>query len=82
MRMTLHVRLLLTALLDHPDETYGFELARELDLLPGTVYPILRRFETTGWVTSRPETNPPDDRPPRTYYQLTRAGQIAAHRRA
>lgn len=80
MKITIHVRLLLTALLDADGETYSYDLARKLGMLPGSAYAVLRRFESTGWVTSRPETNPPPGRPPRRYFQLTDAGHIAAQR--
>ena len=62
-------------------ERYGFELVRELSRADGmvtsegTIYPLLTRLRredlvTTSWRES-------DAGPPRRYYRLTEAGQIA-----
>jgi len=44
------------------------------DISPGTLYPVLRRMEANGWLTS--EQAPGNVHAPR-YYRLTRAGQEA-----
>ncbi|MDO5711986.1 MAG: PadR family transcriptional regulator [Micrococcales bacterium] len=44
----------------------------------GTLYPLLSRFETAGWVQI--EWRAGDGRPGRKYYTLTEAG-VAEHRR-
>ncbi len=57
---------------------YGFDILDATNLPSGTVYPILRRFENEGLVTS--EWEPQDvaargQRPPRRYYLLTADGK-------
>jgi DNA-binding PadR family transcriptional regulator len=59
---------------------YGFDVMDLTGLPSGTVYPILRRFEEAGWVTSRWEDE--DDahqegRPRRRHYALTDQGASA-----
>lgn len=59
---------------------YGAELAEALEASPGTVHPILRRFEAIGWVTARLEGIDPilAGRPARKYFEMTNSGLIAA----
>jgi DNA-binding PadR family transcriptional regulator len=69
----------LMVLLDAPrEETYGFELTRVAGLPSGTVYPILRRLEDMGWITSRWEMidEPHQGRRRRRYYRLTDEGVL------
>ena len=57
---------------------YGFDVIDATGLPSGTVYPILRRLEEDGCVTSRWESArvaQQDQRPPRRYYALTAAGE-------
>ena len=57
---------------------YGFDILDATSLPSGTVYPILRRFEREGLVTSEwePEgTAQQEKRPPRRYYALTADGE-------
>ena len=57
---------------------YGFEIMHGTDLASGTVYPLLRRFEAAGWVSSAWEDadhGAAERRPPRRYYRLTDAGR-------
>lgn len=63
------------------DETYGFELSQAAGLAAGSVYPILKRLENEGWVTSRRETlKARHGQPgrPRHYYRLTAEGRRQA----
>src|SRR5881227_2402890 len=55
---------------------YGLELADKAQLATGTVYPILRRLEQDGWVTSSWEDVDPsaEHRPRRRLYFLSGAG--------
>ena len=56
---------------------YGFDIIDVTGLPSGTVYPALRRFEETGVVTSRWESDEVaerEQRSPRRYYELTKAG--------
>ena len=57
---------------------YGFDVIDATSLPSGTVYPILRRFENEGLVTSQWEAHgiaTRDQRPPRRYYALTADGK-------
>jgi PadR family transcriptional regulator, regulatory protein PadR len=59
---------------------YGFDIIDITGLPGGTVYPALRRLERAGYVTSKWEKHSialAEQRPPRKYYEMTRAGQEA-----
>lgn len=69
------------ALLEAPnDESYGFQLVKVTGLASGSVYPILRRLEEEGLVTSREEVMDERARRPRyrVFYRLTAAGRTEA----
>jgi len=57
-------------------DRYGYELASSLSdrihISDGTIYPILRRLRSDGFVTTFLEES--SGGPPRKYYRLTRAG--------
>jgi PadR family transcriptional regulator, regulatory protein PadR len=77
MRLTLQVQLTLRAMLDELDrELYGLELVEATGLPPGTIYPIMARLESAGWVSSHWEETgqEPKGRPRRRYYRLTADG--------
>jgi len=60
---------------------YGFDIMDATTLPSGTVYPILRRLDREGLVTSRWEserTAQREQRPARRYYELTAAGETTA----
>jgi DNA-binding PadR family transcriptional regulator len=80
MRVTLPLLRVLTALLD--GERYGLDLAKSAGLTTGTVYPILQRLESDGWVASRWEQIDPvaEGRRPRRYFALTKTGAREAHK--
>lgn len=67
---------LLAATNDKP--AWGLSICADADLGPGTVYPILERLRTNGWITSEEETEPHPGRPARRYYQLTDDGRVQA----
>lgn len=72
LRMTYPTAAVLQAL--DRDHRYGFEIAQATGLRRGTVYPILRRLEEAGLVTSAwedPEQHRDEGRPPRKYYRLS-----------
>jgi PadR family transcriptional regulator PadR len=76
-RMTLPTLKVLKVLLSDPvGEHYGLEIANQANLKSGTIYPILARLETCGWVTSSWEDVDPSvvARRPRRYYQLSNEG--------
>jgi PadR family transcriptional regulator, regulatory protein PadR len=57
---------------------YGFDILDATNLPSGTIYPILRRFEAEGLVTSEWEAADvarDEQRPPRRYYALTPDGE-------
>ena len=59
---------------------YGFDIIDITGLPGGTVYPALRRLEETGYLASKWEKQSiaqAEPRPPRKYYELTRAGREA-----
>ena len=56
---------------------YGFDIMDATGLPSGTVYPILRRLDREGLLQSAWEkqaTAQKEQRPPRRYYEITRAG--------
>ena len=63
-------------------ELSGADIAERTGILSGTLYPILIRFKSAGWLNDRWEDDEPVElgRPKRRYYKLTAAGQ-AAYRR-
>lgn len=78
--MTRPTRKVLEVLLADPmQERYGLELSKRAGVAHGTLYGILERLESWGWLESRLEY--PVDRatPPRRYYRLTRDGAGRAH---
>jgi len=79
------LEVLLTSTDDSP--AWGLSICRDSDLGSGTVYPILDRLQSRGWITSWSESDPHPGRPARRYYELTgtgrrMAGEALAARRA
>jgi PadR family transcriptional regulator, regulatory protein PadR len=69
----------LAALADRPrDWRYGYELAKEVGLQAGTLYPILMRLTDRGLLEAGWERESPAGRPPRHLYRVTAAGERAA----
>jgi PadR family transcriptional regulator, regulatory protein PadR len=59
---------------------YGFDIIDITGMPGGTVYPALRRLDESGCLTSeweKPAIAQSEPRPPRKYYELTRAGREA-----
>lgn len=56
---------------------YGFDIMEKTGLPSGTVYPILRRLEQSGWIHAKWEPGEAQElqRPQRRYYRLTRSGE-------
>jgi PadR family transcriptional regulator PadR len=71
-RMTEPTQRILRELLDDPT----VEIGKVVGLAPGTVQPILHKFEEIGWLESRFEEIDPssEGRPRRRYYRLTPDG--------
>jgi PadR family transcriptional regulator PadR len=67
------------ALADEPTTwRYGYELCQQLDLKPGTMYPILMRLADRGLLETTWDTDGPAGRPPRHLYRLTGPGRALA----
>ena len=59
---------------------YGFDIIDMTGMPGGTVYPALRRLEESGYLMSeweKPSISQSEPRPPRKYYEMTRAGREA-----
>jgi len=58
---------------------YGYELVEQIskfvNISEGTIYPLLRRFRTDGYVTTYLEES--QEGPPRKYYRITDEGRKA-----
>ena len=71
----------------HASHIYGFGIMEMTGLPSGTVYPALRRLERDDLIRSHWEQQSIADleqRPPRKYYKLTRAGKAtleSSHKR-
>lgn len=57
---------------------YGYELCRQLDIKPGSLYPILMRLADRGQLETAWDTDVPAGRPPRHLYRLTGSGRALA----
>jgi DNA-binding PadR family transcriptional regulator len=80
-RITTQLLSVLSVMLSDPDaEWYGFDLCKKSSLKPGTIYPILDRLLTAGWLERRWEEIDPtaEGRPKRRLYRLTGMGASAA----
>ncbi len=58
---------------------YGYEMveyiSNYINISEGTIYPLLRRFRTDGYVTTYLQES--QEGPPRKYYAITKEGEIA-----
>jgi PadR family transcriptional regulator, regulatory protein PadR len=57
---------------------YGYQLCQQLDLKPGSLYPILVRLADRGLLETTWDTDVPAGRPPRHLYRLTGSGSALA----
>lgn len=68
--------LCVLALLSRGD-SYAYEIASRMadavDMGEGTIYPLMRRMQSEGLVTTRLEESPSG--PPRKYYRITETGR-------
>ncbi len=62
------------------DELSGADITNSTKVFTGSLYPILKRLEAAGWLTSHWEDIDPKEagRPRRRYYRLTAHGQRKA----
>lgn len=71
----------LRLMIDDPRADWsGAAISKAARVGPGTLYPMLARFENAGWMSSRWETVDPRDagRPRRRFYSLTGVGRAKA----
>src|SRR5262249_34058653 len=57
---------------------YGYQLGQQLDIKPGTLYPILMRLADRGLLETAWDSDVPAGRPPRHLYRLTGSGRALA----
>ena len=57
---------------------YGYQLCQQLDIKPGSLYPILMRLTDRGLLETTWDTDVPAGRPPRHLYRLTGSGRALA----
>ena len=70
--MTIQTQAVLGAMLAAEGEIYGLQIVRASGLAAGTIYPILQRLRSAGWVVARwepEEQAQAEHRPPRRYYE-------------
>lgn len=77
-RVTAATRDVLAVLLEHRDACWGLIVIKQSGRPPGTVYPILDRLETLGWITSSWEEANERSGPRRRYIRLTDDGAVQA----
>ncbi len=80
-RMSLQTLRVLNIFIANPtSDHYGLEIAKMIGVSGGTLYPILARLESHGWLSSDFEVIDPkvDKRRPRRYYKLTGLGSKRA----
>ena len=68
----------LSVLESSTEPSWGLAVIKSSGRPAGSVYPILERLETSGWVTSSWEENSERSGPRRRYYSLTAEGATAA----
>jgi DNA-binding PadR family transcriptional regulator len=71
----------LKVFLEDPDQPrYGFELMKLTGMASGSLYPMLAKLETAGWLTRGKEDIDPHaaGRPARTHYTITGTAVSAA----
>jgi DNA-binding PadR family transcriptional regulator len=81
-RLTQPTLKVLRFLLETPREgRSGAEMSKATKVGSGTLYPMLARLESAGWLTSEWEVIDPREagRPRRRFYKLTALGQNNAH---
>ncbi|GAA5532027.1 PadR family transcriptional regulator [Deinococcus aluminii] len=77
-----HTRAVLQALLTaHPRPSYGYDLSKATELKSGTLYPILQRLHTQGYLEAEWEDSSHPGKPPRHIYTLTAEGLRLARER-
>ncbi|HEX4400749.1 MAG TPA: PadR family transcriptional regulator [Galbitalea sp.] len=68
----------LTVLATRGEPCWGLAVIKASGRPAGSVYPILERLETAGWIASHWEDDTSRSGPRRRYYELTDEGALAA----
>jgi PadR family transcriptional regulator PadR len=68
-RVTPATALVLEALLS-AERVWGLQIVKDAGKKPGTIYPILDRLESAGWVSGEWDSNEARKGPRRRYYRL------------
>ena len=68
----------LAVLSNSTQPSWGLAVIKQSGRPAGSVYPILERLESAGWVTSKWEEDASRSGPRRRYYELTSDGAAAA----
>lgn len=76
-RMTTVTKIVLRVLMDTKEPAYGARLAEQTQLASGTLYPVLRRLEGAGWLSSKWVYPYPGAKPWREY-AFTEEGRQSA----
>ena len=77
--LSAHARALLATLLEAGGGwSYGYDLASRTGIKSGTLYPLLIRLETQGYLEAEWQQPATGGRPPRHAYRLTAAGERLA----
>ncbi|GID98055.1 PadR family transcriptional regulator [Amorphoplanes digitatis] len=78
-RPSVQTTAVLLALAEKPTAwRYGYQLCQQLDIKPGSLYPILVRLADRGLLETAWDTDVPPGRPPRHLYRLTGSGRALA----
>ena len=78
MKRTRAAEKVAAALMADPDgRHWGYALWKQAGVRSGVLYPILLRMLNEGWLSSGREDPPPEGRPPRRYYEITKVGRTA-----
>jgi len=73
--LSAHARTVLAALLEADGAwSHGYELVRLAGIKSGTLYPLLIRLETQGYLEAQWQQPAEGGRPPRHAYRLTEKG--------
>jgi PadR family transcriptional regulator PadR len=77
-RITEATVAVLEVLSESDEPCWGLLIIKSSGKPAGSVYPILERLESAGWVTSSWEDDAARSGPRRRYYELTQGGASAA----
>jgi len=76
-RLTAVIMDVLDVLTNSPPDNpaWGLRLCQQTGYGTGTIYPALDRLMKAGWISDHWEDPPPEDRPPRRFYEMTSTGR-------